>query len=263
MGYFKFQYIDKEKKMELEQPLLNDSPQQKQTYRQKCVHFALGIVTTLFCLLPTTSMAEENMCTDLKKVNNLDELLYQMYINLDSDCLFTMPLADLEKAWGIQILSKERLQPGQTIYEMGEAYADLRNSDDFRGKPYRSEADAFYVDARRENNRTKQFQILITKVYLQEHATLFPEGNFPKLIPEPTYYGFNPAPISYPPLRVGDPPQNAPEPKNPGVYTRDYLCYWLNADRTHMIYIFTETTPSVTRITVNDEIPRDLKKIIQ
>ena len=115
---------------------------------------------------------------NLKKVNNLDELLYQIYTNLDNDCLFTMPLAELKGAWGIKILSRERLKPGQKAFE-------LRDSVDFRGKPYHSDADAFYIAAFRIENRTRDFTIYVTDAYYQAHSTLFPEGNYPRLIPEP------------------------------------------------------------------------------
>ena len=76
-------------------------------------------------------------CKSLKPFDNIDELLYQFYINLDSDCLFTTPLAELEKAWDIKIDSQERIDAGQ--YDIN----------DFYKKPYKSEKDAFYVKASR------------------------------------------------------------------------------------------------------------------
>lgn len=197
-------------------------------------------------------MAEQNTCTDLKKVNNLDELLYQIYTNLDSDCLFTMPLSELEEAWGIKIASRERLQPGQKMFE-------LRESIDFDDKPYHSEADAFYVEADREDNRTKRFHILITNAYFQAHKTLFPEGNFPKLIPEPIYK-FTPDDIFYPPEMADQPKRDYPRPQKPGVYMSDFNYYWLNADKTHMISTSTKSPyPLITRITVYDEISPRLR----
>ena len=127
----------------------------------------------LCLLLCANAIAQDKGCTNLKKVNNLDELLYQFYTHLDSDCLFTMPFAELEKAWGIPILSRERVQDPS-------AYAEARDSTDFHGKPYLSEADAFYVKASRWNDGTSTFTISITDAYYKEHRTLFPDGNYPR-----------------------------------------------------------------------------------
>lgn len=63
----------------------------KLTYQQRFLYFVLGIAVALFLCLPRNAAAEGKMCTNLKEIHNLDELLYQFYINLDSDCLFTMP----------------------------------------------------------------------------------------------------------------------------------------------------------------------------
>ena len=135
-------------------------------------------LTALCLLLCTNAIAQDKGCTDLKKVNNLDELLYQFYVNLDSDCLFTMPLAELEKAWGIKIFSDERYKTGRESYE-------LRMGPEFDGKPYRSETDAFYVEAIRRDGKTVELLIKITEYYYKTYATLFPEGNYPRLLPPP------------------------------------------------------------------------------
>ena len=142
----------------------------------------------LLCAVPALAEGEETAsdfastpCNGLKPFNNLDELLYQFYINLDSDCLFEMPVSKLEKIWDIKILSKERAQ--------GYEYSELRMSAEFANKPYKSEKDAFYVKVVKGQNPEKpnslQFWIVITKEYSKEHATLFPDGKFPKLLPKP------------------------------------------------------------------------------
>ena len=222
------------------------------------------LATTLFFLPCGNTMAEEKMCTDLKKVNNLDEMLYQFYVNLDSGCLFTMPLVELEKAWGIKILSEERLQPGQTLF----AYPELRNSVDFRGKPYHSEGDAFYVEADRRNNRTSEFVIYITEAYYRAHATLFPEGNYPKLLPEPVKKSHLQPPIYdnwlIEPIKKPDPGQPVHDnyPRSPAVRGKwgNYIYDWLNADRTHMIHLIPYPSGTVSRIHVYGEIPPALPR---
>ena len=202
-------------------------------------------VTVLFSLLGANAMAEDKMCADLKKVNNLDEMLYQFYVNLDSDCLFTMPLAELEEAWGIKILSREHLKPGETLY----AYPKLRESADFGGKPYHSEADAFFIEASPTENSRSDFIIYITEAYYQAHTTLFPEGNFPKLLPEPIERRQEP-----PPHGNVSPDDKPRFPKKPGVYNRYYFYYWLNSDKTRIIHLTPGDTNSVSCIFVTDKI---------
>ena len=211
--------------------------------------FLLAVI--LFLSFYGNSMAAGKMCKNLKKVNNLDELLYQIYVNLDRDCLFTMPPTKLEKAWGIKILSEEHLQPGQTM-------SKLRNNVDFKGKPYRTEADAFYIRASRRKNRTIMFHIYITEAYDKAHATLFPEGNFPRLIPEPTKtlieFGCDPTPR----LRSKDgkyrPPPEPPSPKNPGVYCGNCSYEWFNSNKTRMIHMMSGSTNAIGYILVIDKI---------
>jgi len=99
--------------------------------------------------VPAASTAEESLpaatdprtapCKGLKPYNNLDELLYQFYINLDSDCLFEMSVEELEKIWGVKILYLKRLQLGQP-----PTPTELRESSDFENRPYETEKDAFF-----------------------------------------------------------------------------------------------------------------------
>ena len=200
--------------------------------------FLFLFAAILFLLPCANAMAEDKMCADLKKINNLDEMLYQFYVNLDSDCLFTMPLAELEEAWGIKILSQERLQPGQKFFELWE-------SADFSGKPYHSEADAFFIVASRIENKTEYFRIYITEAYDEAHATLFPEGNYPRLIPEPIKK------LMVPPPHRHVSPNNKPRfPKKTGVYNRDYSYHWSSPDKTRIISITPGLTNSVRSIIV-------------
>ena len=123
----------------------------------------------------------EPPCRGLKPFNNLEELLYQVYINLDSECLLKMPVAELEEKWGIKILSDERLKPGQMSFQ-------LRDSFDFAGKPCVSEKDAFFVEKKvDEEQGISELVISITDAYREKHGTLFPDGRYPKLLPEPKH----------------------------------------------------------------------------
>lgn len=124
------------------------------------------------------SASEKPPCRGLKPINNLDELLYQIYINLDSDCLYDMSASELEKIWDIKILSSERAE--------GYAKAELRGSSEFREKPYGSEKDAFFVEIDHSSaGPANIFEIKITTEYGKKYGSLFPDGRFPKYLPEP------------------------------------------------------------------------------
>ncbi|MDL2260250.1 hypothetical protein LJB99_05185 [Deltaproteobacteria bacterium OttesenSCG-928-K17] len=121
-------------------------------------------------------------CKGLKPYNNVDELLYQFYINLDSDCLFEMPVDELEKVWDTKILyQKEGMSP--------EEYKELRNGPDFRNKPYSSSKDAFYVEVSKEykgKNSTTEFYINMTACYAALYnGSLFSPNEPPQLLPLP------------------------------------------------------------------------------
>lgn len=157
--------------------MFNYLPLQNRCCR-KTVSILLGVVVALAGVMSLNAAADGKMSSDLKKVNNLDELLYQLYSYLDSDCLFTMQLTDMEKVWGIKLLSREHLA-------LEEKTEDLRNSSYFAGKPYRSEIDAFNVQVSRRENKTIAFNIYITKANDRAQVTLFPMGNYRILLPEP------------------------------------------------------------------------------
>jgi len=179
------------------------------------------------------------MCRELKPVNNLDELLYQFYVNLDSDCLFQIPTAKLERIWDIKILDERRLKPGQSSLQ-------LWNSSDFRKKPYESEKDAFFVELGYRDGVRYKFRIIMTDAYSDKHATLFPDGNFPKLLPRPMEK-FEIQEV-YPDHSSSDP---VLIPKKPGVYSQidPIVFFWVNTDKARIIELW-GTSGSVSEITV-------------
>jgi hypothetical protein len=128
----------------------------------------------LVCFVSSSaSAAEDHPCKGLKPFSNLEELLYQFYIN-DNECLFTMPVNELEKIWDIKILSEERRKP-KNYYPLSEI--------EFYNKPYKSERDAFYIEMDTNKKAGQEFfLILITRAYYEKHGTLFPDGSFPDFI---------------------------------------------------------------------------------
>lgn len=135
-----------------------------------------------FCAIPSDAFAEGDAsddraapCKGLKPFKNLDELLYQFGINLDSDCLFEMPVEELEKIWDIKILSKERRKP-KNYYPLSET--------EFYNKPYKSERDAFYVEMDPNSAPGKNiFLIRITRDYQEKHGALY-AGKYPDFLYE-------------------------------------------------------------------------------
>jgi len=160
----------------------------------------------------TSPSAESTPCKGLKPYNNLDELLYQFYINLDSDCLFTMPVAELEKIWDTKIVPQ-----------------DLRFDSDAYYKPYRSDRDAFYIYVTNHNNRT-EFYIQITKEYEDKYATLFPDGKLPKLLPKPKKTQYSGSIMHQ--CRIHK------IPKVLGEYADgQFIFYWLKEDKVFADYV--------------------------
>ena len=81
---------------------------------KKATAALLGILLLAGCSDAVTQPAEDNAnrkeagmgkrtCKNLGKVGDLDDLLFQMYSNLDSHCLFEMPVGELERIWGIPV----------------------------------------------------------------------------------------------------------------------------------------------------------------
>ena len=194
----------------------------------------LPVTIFLLFVVPKNALTEESVpkteetgpvpCKGLKPYNNLDELLYQFYINLDSDCLFKLPVKELEALWNVKIENVERSRRNPEYAKL------LKESTDFFTKPYKSERDAFYIsiDGNSEYYVRNVFKIKITKEYFEKHATLFPDGNFPRLLPDPVpeprrrYHGFSKNPLH--------------RPKKEGRYYLSDLYYcWISPDKKHKI----------------------------
>ena len=202
------------------------------------------LLLAMVCLIlaaPANVFAEEsvtanpeavtNTCKGLKPYNNLDELLYQFYINLDSDCLYEMPEEELEKIWDTKILSNKRVKRGEGSLNF------LRTTSDFQNKPYNAEKDAFYIEIKSSrivgNSHLNQFDIIVTTEYFEKHATLFPEGNFPKLLPEPIIT--SKLPVMPRPV---DSEKSIKKPKKRGeLFPPLFNYFWMNYEKKHKIIL--------------------------
>ena len=126
---------------------------------------------------PLVSDSPTTPCKGLKPYNNLDELLYQFYINLDSECLFEMPVEELEKIWETKIF---------TPVDLDGRLNETCEPSDFMDKPYITERDGFYITALRKGKPgINRFMIQMTSDYAKKHGGFYAyEGN-PKLLPKP------------------------------------------------------------------------------
>ena len=177
-----------------------------------------------------TSSEAGALCKGLKPYNNLDELLYQFYINLDDDCLFNMPVEELEKIWDTNILSYDRRKKGETITQM-------RANPVFLDKLYESEKDAFYLE--HDTFGPISFHVFITKEYYEKHATLFPDGSFPKLLPEPKKRRLGKSNHTSPPILGGNHRyQPTLRANNMGGHMfSEYMYFWLSSGKNRIIYL--------------------------
>ena len=187
------------------------------------------------------SGAAEMPCRGLKPFNNLDELLYQFYINLDSDCLFKMPMEELEKIWDTKIF---HITEDQAKVTHEDQLAKMEEP--FYHMPYKSEHDAFYIKiVRNEKTGLNAFAIKITKEYFDKYATLFPDGIFPRMLPEPIIKG--------PPLFIfgsGGIPLKKKQKveKMPGKYDPFSHHYWVASEKSYAMHLGGE--PGITFIAI-------------
>ncbi len=75
----------------------------------KKIIFAISLILILGSYFDVSQRISDTVnanqsCIGLKKVANLDELLLQMYRNIDNHCLFNMKGSELEEVWGIPVM---------------------------------------------------------------------------------------------------------------------------------------------------------------
>ena len=191
------------------------------------------------------SGAEEIPCRGLKPFKDLNELLYQFYINLDGDCLFKMPVSELEKIWETKILSRER-GPGENFFK-------LRNSSEFYYKPDNSgkaysytkaSKDAFYITASPSprNPEMNYFAIQITNEFYKRRGSLFPDAKFPRSLPEPIAIKYKNSQYAL---------RSMGESRIIGRHHPEYYYYhWYSSDKTGRISLGGEYEYGITRINI-------------
>lgn len=189
--------------------------------------------------------AKNEPCRALKPCENIDDLLYQMYINLDSGCLFKMPIAELETAWKTKIAFYKK-SDGIALKFVAPKGVYLDE------KPYKTERDAFFIEAvLNDDLNIENFIIKKTREYDSKGETLLlNDSDYPKGLPEP----FKTSSGNTPPMCS----VNFPCPDTRlGKYSDNtfYIYYWLNSNKTRMIGLI-GSFGKVSSIESHDYIPQ-------
>ena len=184
-------------------------------------------------------------CKNLAKVQDIDDALFQMYSNLDSQCLFDIPAATLEAIWGIPVLDNVDIAD-EDRGAFNKHYWDLQEN-----------AKTLFVGKIRLYGMNMpeviQLYILPTKAYIPHRkAGIFfdsvVEGRYPPGLPaaqvkkvEPYYI-----PPREPPIggeRID------PDPPAQSVYEPWSYSYWINKDNDPdmPILVFKFTTDTLPR----------------
>ncbi|MGF6148160.1 Uncharacterised protein [Kingella potus] len=176
------------------------------------IKLCLLFVVLLFPVLAVdakekSSAAVSHACKNLALVTSTEHLLYQLYSNLDSACLFETPPDDLENVWGIYV-------------------TDLR---DEKRSSFRDRVQSYKLP--RYSKLSKNIGVLIQKFEdgkLQlavdtigegaalDSSILSTQDKFPDLLPPPEQ--------EYSPVMIAGKPWG--KPRTVGVYRGDYAYYW-------------------------------------
>ena len=240
---------------------------------KKATTALLGILLLAGCSDAVTQPAEDNAnrkeagmgkttCKNLGKVGDLDDLLFQMYSNLDSHCLFEMPVGELERIWGIPVY--DYTLPTDTASEE----VNRRNSEEIDGYTLKRQADQdkykrLYWEVIKSNDydpdnegkiKNIVFQVLQVKNY-----GVFMQGRLPKFLPPPIILE-----KAYP-TSVLNPPDVPPEiegrnsykeyqvngffPPENTAYKYDTEYFWLNPKQdARLPYLFIRTSDGTDQV---------------
>lgn len=193
----------------------------------------------------------QTACKNLHKVVDIDDLLKQMYDNLDSQCLFEMPTAELEKIWGIRIFdfvefqntAVNNLTPEQLeIYnpKFNQVIEDVRQHFNNNNAIYlEKNGGGNFAPSAKNNPEIIWFQIHTTPAHRKAYSqyTWFSGsvdlGQFPKYLPKPSeiilseYIRLN---IPKPPVHHTHYDPSSVEIPQDTVYQEDSQYIWRSAE---------------------------------
>lgn len=181
----------------------------------------LSIVLMVSCTTTTRAAKESSACKNLSKVINIDNLLYQMFSNIDSTCLFDMPVEELEEVWGVKILDYVG-KSGDEVSKINEVWQKIVD---------RSDIEIFI--ARKSNNyngNSKYFTVYATFYYFEHNGFggSIGQGRLPDSLSKPFVKFPNPLVQSFdPPLTPELAPYLESLPKTTEYKPRSYY-FWMN-----------------------------------
>ena len=221
---------------------------------KKATAALLGILLLAGCSDAVTQSAEDNAnrkeagmgkttCKNLGKVGDLDDLLFQMYSNLDSHCLFEMPVGELERIWGIPVY--DYTLPTDTASEE----VNRRNSEEMDGYTLKRQADQdkykrLHWEVIKSNDydpdNEGEIKNVVFEIFSAKDYGVFMQGKYPKFLPPPiikepeSEYFMDPPYVNHevegytPPTEFE---KNGFLPPSDTVYKQNTEYFWLNPGR--------------------------------
>lgn len=181
------------------------------------------------------SMTQDS-CKDLHKVTGIDDLLFQMYNNIDNHCLFDIPTQELEAIWGLKIIDYT------TLEEVSDDYINAMSKAEYAeySKPsiilseqyhdYRKNGKGIFI-VKKESGIGETLQVNVTESYASTVDRLWggglDKGLFPSKLPKPKIYGI-PDGDYYPP--VSTPADDLIIVPENTVYSSMAFYWWINSD---------------------------------
>ena len=221
---------------------------------KKATAALLGILLLAGCSDGVTQSAEDNAnrkeagmgkttCKNLGKVGDLDDLLFQMYSNLDSHCLFEMPVGELERIWGIPVY--DYTLPTDTASEevnrrnikKRDEYALKRQADQDKYKRLHWEV---IKSNDYDPDNEGEIKNVVFEIFSAKDYGVFMQGKYPKFLPPPiikepeSEYFMDPPYVNHevegytPPTEFE---KNGFLPPSDTVYKQNTEYFWLNPGR--------------------------------
>lgn len=171
-------------------------------------------------------------------MKDIDDLLFQFYSNIDSQCLFEMPTEELEKVWGIRVL------------DYINASSDKLNELNIKANKASENEESFFVRKADFEQGISAFYIDLTDKYRDKNrgwGGSVGKGQFPELLPPPQVINkpFNP---KIRPFIDG----NEPIIPKDTVYQKYSNYYWLNKfqlDNQPVLFFKTDFFPTPSGLT--------------
>ena len=157
------------------------------------------------------AQAKASCLKKLHQVKNRDDLIAQMFETaLEDDCLYHFTSTELEKIWGIPVFDYVQVDPMMLPIPPN--------------KDIESPIGLYVV--KNEVPAGATFRIEMTLSELNKHFSIFPEGRFPSILPQPKSFALNEAALRHPPTYI--PPYQLP-PQAKIKAGRKY--YWFKDNR--------------------------------